>query len=106
MGTEANKALLAQSGLLPPEAKAAQADDLVIVLRATDEAAADAALAKIDDLLVRKPTAAGQSYRSKSLESAAGMLLEAQWVLVSVPGRFAAGVSREALRLGKHVFLQ
>jgi len=105
MGTVANKALLAQSGLLPPEAQAAQADDLVIVVRATDEAAADAALAKIDDLLVRKPTAAEQSYRPKSLESAARMLLEAQWVLVSVPGRFAAGVSRDALRLGKHVFL-
>src|SRR5690606_40749693 len=29
----------------------------------------------------------------------------AQWVLVSVPGRYAAGVAREALRLGKNVFL-
>ncbi len=105
MGTEANKALLAQSDLLPPEAQVAQADDLVIVVKAQDETAASAALAKIDDLLVRKSTAAGQSYRPKSLESAAGMLPEAQWVLVSVPGRFAAGVTREALRLGKHIFL-
>jgi FdrA protein len=30
---------------------------------------------------------------------------EAAWVLVSVPGRFAAGVARDALRLGKNVFL-
>jgi len=30
---------------------------------------------------------------------------DAQWVLVSVAGRYAAGVAREALRLGKHVFL-
>jgi FdrA protein len=30
---------------------------------------------------------------------------DAQWVLVSVPGRYAAGVARQALRLGKNVFL-
>ena len=33
------------------------------------------------------------------------MLPEAGWVLISVPGRYAAGVAREALRTGKHVFL-
>jgi FdrA protein len=33
------------------------------------------------------------------------MLPDAQWVLISVPGRYAAGVARQALRLGKHVFL-
>ncbi len=30
---------------------------------------------------------------------------DAQWVLVSVPGRYAAGVSRQAIGLNKHVFL-
>jgi FdrA protein len=30
---------------------------------------------------------------------------EAGWVLISVPGRYAAGVAREALSVGKHVFL-
>ena len=33
------------------------------------------------------------------------MLPDAGWVLVSVPGRYAAEVARGALRLGKHVFL-
>ncbi|NJN81215.1 MAG: protein FdrA, partial [Caldilineaceae bacterium] len=32
MGTDANKKLLAQSGLLPPEAAEAKADDLLIVV--------------------------------------------------------------------------
>src|SRR3990170_2862603 len=36
---------------------------------------------------------------------AAQVLPAAGWVLVSVPGRYAAGVAREALRLDKHVFL-
>jgi FdrA protein len=105
MGTEANKEILAQSDLLVTEAKAAMADDLVIVIRAEDEAAAQAALGEVDGLLTRKRAAGEQDYLPKSLETAAEMLPEAQWVLISVPGRYAAGVAREALRLDKNVFL-
>jgi FdrA protein len=39
------------------------------------------------------------------LSGAVKQLPEANWVLISVPGRYAAGVAREALDLGKHVFL-
>ncbi|MCL4301824.1 MAG: acyl-CoA synthetase FdrA [Anaerolineae bacterium] len=105
MGTEANKELLAQSDLLVPQAEAAGADDLVIVVRAEDEAAAQGALAQVDRLLTRKRAGDGQDYLPKSLETAAKMLPEARWVLVSVPGRYAAGVAREALSLDKNVFL-
>ncbi|MFQ5855162.1 MAG: acyl-CoA synthetase FdrA [Anaerolineae bacterium] len=105
MGTAANKELLDQSGLLPPEADAARADDLVIVVKAQDEASAESALAQLDELLARRRSIIEQEYRPRSVESAAEMLPEAQWVLVSVPGRYAAGVARQALRLGKHVFL-
>ena len=105
MGTAANKDVLAQSGLLSAEAQAAGADDLVIVVRAADGAAAGAALAQVDALLTRRSAAADLAYRPKSLAAAAQMLPEAAWVLVSTPGRYAAGVAEEALRLGKHVFL-
>ncbi|MCK5314499.1 MAG: acyl-CoA synthetase FdrA [Anaerolineales bacterium] len=106
MGTDANKDVLAQSDLLAPEARTAGADDMVIVVRAEDEAAAQAALEQVDELLTsRRPGGVEVEYHPKSLESAAQALPEAQWVLVSVPGRYAAGVSRQALRLGKHVFL-
>jgi FdrA protein len=105
MGAAANKDVLAQSGLLSAEAQAAGADDLVIVVRAADSAAADAALAQVDALLTRRSAAADLAYRPKSLAAAAQMLPEAAWVLVSTPGRYAAGVAEEALRLGKHVFL-
>ena len=105
MGTDANKDILAQSGLLLPEARAAKPDDLVIVIKAEDEATTDAALAEVDGLLTRKRSTDDESYRPKSLETAAEMLPEAQWVLISAPGRYAAGVTREALRLGKHAFL-
>ncbi|MDY7039525.1 MAG: acyl-CoA synthetase FdrA [Chloroflexota bacterium] len=105
MGTDANKNILAQSDLLTPGAQAAVADDLLIVVRAKDGATAQAALAQVDELLTRRRARIEQEYRPKSLESAVQVLTEAQWVLVSVPGRYAAGVARQALRLGKHVFL-
>lgn len=107
MGTNANKDILAQIDLLPPEAQAAKADDLLIVIRAQDQASAQAALAQVDALLARRKSATGQreAYRPQSLETAVQMMPAAQWVLVSVAGRYAAGVAREALRLGKNVFL-
>ena len=106
MATDANKDILAQSDLLTPEAQAAVADDLVIVVRAEDAAVAQAALDQVDELLTsRRRGDVEQEYRPRSLESAAHKMPDAQWVLVSVPGRYAAGVARQALRLGKNVFL-
>lgn len=106
MGTDANKELLAQSGLLVAEAGAAGNDDLIIVVRGADEASAQAAVAKVDELVAaRRGRTGDQEYLPRSLETAAKVLPEAQWVLVSVPGRHAAGVARQALRLSKHVFL-
>ena len=106
MGTAANKELLGQSALLTPEAQAAAADDLVIVLRTETAEAATAALDQVNGLLTRRRNeGAGEDYRPKTLESAVNLLPNAQWVLVSVPGRYAAGVAKEALRLGKHLFL-
>jgi FdrA protein len=105
MGTDANKDILAQSDLLSSEARSAVADDLVIVVRAEDAAAAQAALGQVDELLTRRRGGVEQDYRPKSLESAAQMLRDARWVLVSVPGRYAAGVARQALGLDKNVFL-
>jgi FdrA protein len=105
MGTDSNKEILAHIDLLSPEVNSAKPDDLVIVVRADDEKSADAAIGQVDELLTRKRTTMDQEYRPQSLETAAKVLPDAGWVLISVAGRYAAGVSREALRLGKHVFL-
>jgi FdrA protein len=105
MGTEANKDILAQTGLLTPDAQEAAADDLVIVVQADDGTAAVAALEEVDGLLTRRRVAVEQDYLPKSIESAVEMLPEAGWVLVSVPGRYAAGVARQALRIDRNVFL-
>jgi len=106
MGTDANKDILAQSDLLSPEIQEAVADDLVIVVKGKDQAAARAAIDKVDELLtVRRSGGVDQEYLPKSLETANQMLPGAQWVLISIPGRYAAGVAQQSLDLGKHVFL-
>ncbi len=106
MGTDANKDILTQSDLLTPEAQRAGADDLIIVVKAESEEAARNALGQVDALLTQRQTSTAQEgYRPKTLESAAAMLPDAQWVLVSVAGQYAAGVARKGLELGKHIFL-
>lgn len=106
MGTAANKEVLDQSGLLVPEADAAGADDLIIVVKCEEEASGQAALDRVDELVAsRRGTSTEQDYHPRSIETAAKTLPEAQWVLISVPGRFAAGVARQALGFDKHVFL-
>ncbi|HEY84897.1 MAG TPA: acyl-CoA synthetase FdrA [Chloroflexi bacterium] len=106
MGTEANKEVLEVSDLLTPDVEKALNDDLVIVIKAEDEDAANAALGQVDELLAtRRSGGVETEYLPKSLESAADMLPDANWVLISVPGRYAAGVARQALDLNKHVFL-
>jgi FdrA protein len=106
MGTDANQDLLAQSNLLVDEVKAAGANDLVIVVKGENESAAQTALGKVDELIAaRRSRSVDQEYCSKSLEAAVHRLPSAQWALVSVPGRYAAGVARQALGFNKHVFL-
>ncbi|HET6781857.1 MAG TPA: protein FdrA, partial [bacterium] len=106
MGTDSNKELLSDAGLLTPEAAAARADDLVLVVRASDAQAADTALGSAQELLVRRrQTTGGDDYRPKTLTSAVRLQAGTNLALISVPGRFAAGVARDALSAGLHVML-
>jgi FdrA protein len=104
MATPANLELLQQNSLLPGQAQAGP-DDLLIVVRAGSLVEAQAALGQVDALLARRRAAVDQAYRPRSLSAAVKQLPEAGWVLISVPGRYAAGVAREALDLKRHVFL-
>lgn len=105
MGTDTNKEILARIDLVTSDVNNAKPDDLVIVVRAENESTAKAALGQVDELLVRRKTSTSQEHRPQSVESAIDMLPDASWVLISVAGRYAAGVARDALRQGKHVFL-
>jgi FdrA protein len=103
MATPANREVLAAGGL---EAEAqAGPDDLLIVVKAQSEAAAGEALSRVDALLKVRRGGEGQDFRPRSLAAALKLLPAARWVLVSVPGRYAADVAEEALDHGRNVFL-
>jgi FdrA protein len=105
MATPANKDLLLANNLLPDDANA-NPDDMLIVIKAEEEKNALDAIDKVDELLTRrKSTTISEDFRPRSMSAAVKQLPDANWVLVSVPGRYAADVSREALDLSKHVFL-
>ncbi len=104
MATQANLDLLEDTGL-PIKGVEARPEDLLIVIKADTKSAADDALATVDTLLTRRRSAAATTYRPRSLDAAVRQLPQANWALVSIPGRYAAGVSRQALESGKHVFL-
>lgn len=103
MATPANRELLAAGDLLVETE--AGSDDLLIVVKAEEGDAAAAALAQVDDLLAQRKSVSVGAYRPRSLEAAAKQLPQARWVLISVPGRYAADVARGALRLDRNVFL-
>lgn len=106
MGTSSNKEVLAQSSMLVPEVESAGPDDLVIVVSGSDEDSAQKALGRVDELIAsRRRSGSTEDYRPRSIETAVKMLPESNWVLVSVPGRYAAGVARQAMSFNKHVFL-
>jgi len=105
MGTETNKELLARVDLLSPEANASRENDLVIVVRADVEQVAVDAIGKVDELLAPRKDTGDAVARPKTIAAANDILPESSWVLVSVAGRFAARVARQAMALGKHVFL-
>ena len=107
MGTPANKGILKDAGLLTPKAEAASADDLIIAARIAGKAKVDAA-ARAEELLKasRTPKAeSGTAAPPKTLSAAAQQLAGANIALISVAGRYAAGVARDALNQGMHVFL-
>ena len=107
MATEANKALLKESGLLTPDAQAATPNDLVIVVNASD-GVATAALLEAEKLLKQKRSAdagAGAEFRPKTLRGAVKMNPNANVAVISVAGRYAADEAWDALRRSLHVLL-
>lgn len=104
MGTDSNKALLEQSGLLTADAKAATPNDLVISVKT--EGNADEALAEADKLLNKK-AAAGETldFKPKTIRSAMKAQPESNVAIISIAGRYAAEEAWEALFAGMHVLL-
>ena len=106
MGTEANKSLLANAGLLTDEAGAASPNDLIIAVSTQNASLAEAALQKAEVLLKQKTSAgpAGE-FKPRTIRGALSLNPAANVCVISVAGRYAADEVWEALSHGLHVLL-
>jgi FdrA protein len=107
MGTDTNKALLAQTGLATPESIAATPEDLILTVDADTEAQATSALERVTDLLTERRHAEGKDAEvaPHTLISALRLLPDANLATISVPGEFVRFEALRALRHGLNVFV-
>ena len=106
MGTEANKSILTDAGLLTEEAKAASPNDLVIAIATSGESVADTALEKAEVLLKQKASAAETGeFKPKTIRGAMSTNPATNVAVISVAGRYATDEAWDALSHGLHVLL-
>ena len=107
IGSVTNRKLMEDAGLLAADGKSAGPNDLVLAVRADTPANAQAALAEAERLLEAPATSdkGTDEWTPKSLDTALARLPNANLVLVSVPGEFAAAEARRALNKGLHVMM-
>ncbi|RFC69877.1 acyl-CoA synthetase FdrA [Streptomyces sp. AcE210] len=108
MGTEMNKGVLSNLGLLAADLGAAGTGDLMIVVEAGEEADHAALLAEVEALLVQKaPGASGgaDTVTYRTVDSAARAVPEANLAIVAVNGAYAGREARKALENGLHVMV-
>lgn len=107
MGTEVNINLLKQVGFSRPELEAVTPNDLIIAVDAIDEATTRTAVESAKVLIGKKKDQIAEAgeYRPVSLDATVKMLPDANMVIISVPGAYAAAEARKALERGLHVML-
>ncbi len=105
MATPMNKEVLANLDITDPEIDEARPSDLMIVIDAADEDLARAVEA-VDDIIARKNTTqTANDVRYRTLDRAFEEVPDANLVLISVNGAFAAREARKALNAGRHVMV-
>jgi len=107
MGTEMNLQLLADLGFASPELKSAGPNDLIVAVDGASEDVVDNALASARKMLTEKKqgSGGGEAFRPGSLGAAVESVPDANLVIVSLPGEYAAREARKALSKGLHVML-
>ncbi len=107
MGTETNKRLLEDLGLLGPEGRAATDGDLILAVRVASGSDAEEAVKSIERMILSPPsTQAGKKTPTfHSLDSALENLPGVNLAVVSVPGSQAFDPSMQLLRRGVNVQL-
>ena len=107
MATPANIGVMADAGLLTEAAKTANPSDLVITLKGETEEALQAAFSEVDQLLTQR----NKNEQSEGMTQPHTMMEafardpEANLVMISTPGAYAASEAYRAINEGRHVFM-
>jgi FdrA protein len=106
MGTEMNKGVIRNVGLMTPEVEEAKTSDLMIVVKAATDELCENAFVSINELLTKKNTSTGKSeVKYSTISSAAQSIPEANLAVISVNGAYAAREAKKALENDLHVML-
>ncbi|MCK4355981.1 acyl-CoA synthetase FdrA [Candidatus Bipolaricaulota bacterium] len=107
LATPSNVEDLARVGFTSPELEKAGPNDLVIAIDAENSKTLAAAQVHVEEMLRKKnePSQGSVKERPRTLANAVKLLPEANLVLISVPGPYAAREARGALSRGFHVML-
>ncbi len=107
MGTRENMSILSSAGLLLNDFKKTDDTDLLVAVKAHDMDSLGMALKSVPDLLdeVRKKKSTVNEEKYYSLDHSLEENPDSDMVLISLPGKYAAGEARRALKAGLHVML-
>lgn len=108
MGTEANKDILANTGLLTEKAKTASPNDLMVVVRSNDNEVMDKVLPTVqsflEDLSTKKIESDEDTVAVDNWDDALKALPDANLALFSIPGEYGAPEMEKALKHNLNVF--
>jgi len=104
MGSEANKQILLDLGFQNTEINSATANDLVVAVKAETATARDAVLKHLDGWLT-EVSSKNTATQVHDLREALTQKPDANLVVISVPGEYAAHEAQKSLEAGKNVFL-
>ncbi len=110
MGTEHNKSIMINAGILSAEtAKNAGPNDMIIGILTKTQEQSDAAIEAMEKMLSAdsSPAAGGEAKATpvRSINNALERMPDSNFAVVSVPGKYAAGEAMKAMRKGLHVLL-
>jgi FdrA protein len=110
MGTPANRAIMAEAGLLHDDAESAGPNDLVVAVSGSTADAADAAIAAAERLLASQPAAASSGAAAdrppaRTISEALAEQPASNLAMISTPGTYATAEALKALKRGLHVCL-
>lgn len=106
MGTEMNKEVMRNVGLMTDEIETAKTSDLIIVVKTANEEENETAFSQVEELLTKKNTSKSKSDISYStISSAVKSHPEANLAVIAVNGAYAPREAKKALENNLHVMM-